>query len=62
MHTTSGDDPSPLGPQLCVRPVSFANQSDDGITVFRGMLIAATASIVLWGVGIVIVMVLRSKS
>lgn len=62
MQTTSGDPRSPLGPQLCARPISPADESDDGISAFRGMLIAGTASIILWGICIVVVMMLRSRN
>jgi hypothetical protein len=61
MHTSSGDQ-SPLGPQLCSEPIRLQPSHDDGMTAFRGILIAGTASIVLWGICIVVVMMLRSRS
>jgi hypothetical protein len=62
MTNSSGFDESPLGPQLCPPPAQLKPADDDGITAVRGMLIAATASIVLWGLGIVLVMLIRARS
>jgi hypothetical protein len=62
MRAISKNGQSPLGPQLCPRPIQLEKSDDDGISVFRGMLIAGTASIVLWGIFIALVMMLRSKS
>ena len=62
MQTTSGEDRSTSGPQLCARQPSIVqDDDDDGVVVFRGMMIAATVSIILWGIGIVVVMMLRSR-
>lgn len=62
MHTSPRDGNSPLGPQLCSTQGGCQSQDDDGITAFRGMLLAGTASIILWGICIAVVMMLRSKS
>jgi hypothetical protein len=62
MPTTSPDGQSPLGPQLCSPPIPLLQSEDDGITLFRGMLVAGTASVIFWGVCIVLVMMLRSRS
>ncbi len=59
MHTPSDDNGAPLRPQLCAQPVAFPPKSDDGITMIRGILVAGTASLILWGIGIVAVMLLR---
>jgi hypothetical protein len=61
MPTTSHDDKPQLSPQLCIPRIHAPHQNDEGITAFRGMLVAGTASIVLWGVCIVLIMMLRSR-
>jgi hypothetical protein len=61
MRTTSGGGGSSLGPQLCPRPLSDARDEDNEFTLFRAMLIGGTASVILWGICIVVVLILRSK-
>lgn len=61
MRTTSGRSESPLGPRLCPRPLRDPRDDEDEFTLFLAMLIAGTISVILWGVGIVVLLIIRTK-
>lgn len=53
-------DEQNLAPHLASPEFQTETHEDDGMTTFRGLLVAGTASAILWGVGLVIALFLRS--
>ncbi len=60
MPTTSADDELSAGPDFCLRSGRLPGK-DDGFSAVSGILVALTASLALWGLGVVIVVMLRSN-
>lgn len=60
MYTSPGNEDPRLGSSICLGPIGLQCDDDDGMTLFRGILVAGAASLLLWGICIVTVIMLRS--